>query len=234
MSQITFKGTTSATANVTVLEYPDIAKPTLRVETIKIPGKHGEVTLSGVPTYEARIMECKCAVSGVDKISTAAAWLTGRGDLILGNDSDYAYEAQIVDEINFQKILRGHDNRRFTIPFLCQPLKKKATTEADIEKTVSGGTINNIGHVQSRPKIKIEGTGDITLTIGTATITVITGLSGSIVLDSDAGIATDALNTVNMSALVSGDWPEIPVGVVAVSWTGTVTKVTITPRWRYL
>ncbi|HQC53549.1 MAG TPA: hypothetical protein PLE92_10475 [Lentisphaeria bacterium] len=232
MSEITFKGTTASSKSVTVLKYPEIVKPTLRVETVKVPGRDGELTLSGMPSYEAMVLECECMVPSVDKISAAAAWLTGRGDLVLGNDPDYAYDAQVIDEIRFEKILRGHAHRRFTVPFLCQPLKKKAVTESDIELTAPG-TVVNIGHVPSRPLIKIQGSGNVVLAVGAYSL-AITGISTSILIDSDLGMATNAAGTVNESYKVSGEWPLLVVGNNAVGWTGTVSKVTITPRWRYL
>jgi phage-related protein len=230
MSEITFKGTTASSKSVTVLKYPEIVKPTLRVETVKVPGRDGELTLSGMPSYEAMVLECECMVPSVDKISAAAAWLTGRGDLVLGNDPDYAYDAQVIDEIRFEKILRGHAHRRFTVPFLCQPLKKKAVTESDIELTAPG-TVNNIGHVPSRPLIKIEGSGNVVLAVGAYSLSI-TDINTSILIDSDLGMAT--AGTVNESYKVSGEWPLLVVGNNAVGWTGAVTKVTITPRWRYL
>ena len=230
MSEITFKGTTASSKSVTVLKYPEIVKPTLRVETVKVPGRDGELTLSGMPSYEAMVLECECMVPSVDKISAAAAWLTGRGDLVLGNDPDYAYDAQVIDEIRFEKILRGHAHRRFTVPFLCQPLKKKAETEADIELTAPG-TVVNIGHVPSRPLIKGEGSGNVVLAVGAYSLSI-TDISTSILIDSDLGMAT--AGTVNESYKVSGAWPLLVVGNNAVGWTGAVTKVTITPRWRYL
>lgn len=232
MSEITFKGTTASSKNVTVLKYPEIVKPTLRVETVKVPGRDGELTLSGMPSYEAMVLECECMVPSVDKISAAAAWLTGRGDLVLGNDPTYAYDAQVIDEIRFEKILRGHAHRRFTVPFLCNPLKKAAATESNIELTAPG-TVNNIGHVPSRPLIKIEGSGNVVLAVGAYSLAV-TDISTSILIDSDLGMATNAAGTVNESYKVSGAWPLLVVGNNAVGWTGTVSKVTITPRWRYL
>lgn len=230
MSEITFKGTTASSKSVTVLKYPEIVKPTLRVETVKVPGRDGELTLSGMPSYEAMVLECECMVPSVDKISAAAAWLTGRGDLVLGNDPDYAYDAQVIDEIRFEKILRGHAHRRFTVPFLCQPLKKKATTEPNIELTAPGAVVN-IGHVPSRPLIKIEGSGNVVLAVGAYSLSI-TDINTSILIDSDLGMATNG--TVNESYKVSGEWPLLVVGNNAVGWTGTVSKVTITPRWRYL
>lgn len=232
MSEITFKGTTASSKNVTVLKYPEIVKPTLRVETVKVPGRDGELTLGGMPSYEAMVLECECMVPSVDKISAAAAWLTGRGDLVLGNDPTYAYDAQVIDEIRFEKILRGHAHRRFTVPFLCNPLKKAAATESNIELTAPG-TVNNIGHVPSRPLIKIEGSGNVVLAVGAYSLAV-TDISTSILIDSDLGMATNAAGTVNESYKVSGAWPLLVVGNNAVGWTGTVSKVTITPRWRYL
>ena len=230
MSEITFKGTTASSKSVTVLKYPEIVKPTLRVETVKVPGRDGELTLSGMPSYEAMVLECECMVPSVDKISAAAAWLTGRGDLVLGNDPSYAYDAQVINEIRFEKIMRGHEHRKFTVPFLCQPLKKKATTEPNIELTAPG-TVVNIGHVPSRPLIKIEGSGNVVLAVGAYSLSI-TDISTSILIDSGLGMAT--AGTVNESYKVSGAWPLLVVGNNAVGWTGTVSKVTITPRWRYL
>lgn len=229
---ITFKGVTSDSKNVTVLEYPAPIKPALRVETVKIPGRHGEVTLAGTPTYEAYVLECICMIDDISKKAAAAAWLTGSGDLILGNDPTYAYDAKVIGEIDFAKIMRGHDHRKFTVPFLCQPLKKAATTEADIELTASGN-VTNIGHVASNPLILIEGSGDVVLMIGLQQL-AIDGISTSILIDVELGMAFDAAYSENLSHQVSGDWPTLAVGVNAVSWTGTVSKVTITPRWRYL
>lgn len=233
MSEITFCGVTASSKGVRVLEYPDIVKPNIRTETVKVPGRHGELTLVGAPSYDARVMEVGCSISDPTKISAAAAWLTGRGDLILGNDPAYAYDARVIEEVSFQKILKGHLHRRFTVPFLVQPLKKLATAEPAIQLTVSGGSVTNPGHVASRPAIKVEGSGDITLVMAGKVLTI-TGLTEPIIVDCDAGMATDATGTINMGYLVSGDFPQLPVGSSTISWTGTVTKVTITPRWRWL
>ena len=229
---ITFKGVTSDAKYVTVLEYPVPTKPALRVETVEIPGRHGFVTLAGEATYEAYLLECQCMIDDASKAAGAAAWLTGSGDLILGSDPNYVYDAKINDEYGFHKILRGHGHKRFTVPFLCQPLKRAVSPEADIELTASG-SVTNIGHVASKPLLLIEGSGDVTLMIGSQ-ILEIAGIDTSILIDVDMGMAFDALYTENLSAQVSGDWPVLAVGSNAVSWTGTVSKVTITPRWRYL
>lgn len=232
MSWLTYKGIHSDAMGLVVVEYPPITRAEQRVETVKIPGRHGEVTLMGAhPVYEAYVRECECAIQPGADIGAIAAWLRGRGDAVFGNEPEYSYEARIDHEINFEKIVREREDRELTIPFFCQPLKKKA--EADIVLTTSGN-ITNPGHVAATPLIKVEGSGDIALLIGLDSTTHIKGLTEPILIDSELGIATNLLKTQNASYLVSGDWPLIAPGTVPVSWTGTVTKITITPRWRWL
>ncbi|MDO4549558.1 MAG: phage tail protein, partial [Clostridia bacterium] len=66
--------------------------------------------------------------------------------------------------------------------------------------------------------------GDRTLTIE--------GLSGSITIDSSRKLAYNG--TTSLSHLVQGDWPTLSVDGTAISWTGSVSRVTITPNWRWL
>lgn len=231
MSWFTYKGTHSDAMGLTVVEYPPITRAELRVKTVKIPGRHGEVTLVGGAVYEAYVRECECVILPGADIGAIARWLTGRGDAVFGNEPIYTYEARIDHEIAFEKILREREDRELTVPFFCQPLKKKA--EADIVLTASGNVVNP-GHVTSTPIIKVEGSGDIAIMIGQESITHIKGLTEPILIDSELGMATNLLKTQNASYLVSGDWPAIAPGSVPVSWTGAVTRLTITPRWRWL
>lgn len=235
MSWLKYKNIHSDAMGLTVDTYPPIVRAEQRVDMVRIPGKHGEVTLQGgAPVYEAQVRECVCVIQPGADIPALASWLTGQGDLILGNEPDYAYDARVLGEVPFTKILREREYREIQIPFFCQPLKKLVATEADVVVTASGSFITNPGHVESRPLIKVEGSGTVRVMIGTASITMITGLNGAILLDSEIGIATNTTQTTNMSPLVSGDWPVIPTGKVPISWTGTITKLTITPRWRWL
>jgi phage-related protein len=234
MSWFSYKNIHSDSMGLIVDTYPPISRPERRIETIKVPGRHGELTLqTGPAVYEAYVREIRCVIPPDADVPALTAWLTGRGDLIVGNEPDYVYDARAVSEIYFEKIIRERNWREVDIAFLCQPLKRLVTTEADIVLTSSGGTVINPGHVESRPLIKVEGSGDITLMVS-GVITVITGLTEPILIDSDLGMATNVGRTINMSALVSGEWPRIGVGSKTISWSGAVTKVTVTPRWRWL
>ncbi len=233
MSYFVFKGINSESKGIIVSEYPEILRAQQRIETIEVPGRDGELTLiSGLPVYDTQLKECKCMILPNADINNISAWLTGRGDVTFGNEPLYTYEARIKNEIAFEKIMRERQHREFRIPFLCHPLKKLTTAEQDISLTAAGSIVNP-GTAYSRPKIKVEGSGDITLTVS-GQIIDIAGLAEPIVIDSDVGLTTDATGTVNMCYLTSGDYPRLAPGTNAISWTGTVTKVTITPRWRWL
>ena len=234
MTSMTFKGVTSAYMGVVVLDYPPITKPAARIKTETIPGRSGELTLQSEPAYEPYDKVVRCRLLATAVLENVSAWLNGAGLLIIGNEPTYAYTARVKDKIDFEKVLPGQDARVFDVTFTVQPEKRLAVTEADIVLTANG-TINNPGTLPSRPKIRIAATGDVTLMIGQY-ITDLTGLTSTIILDSEIGMATNAAGTLNASPLVSGDWPwpQIEPGGNAVSWTGTVTSITITPRWRWL
>ena len=77
----------------------------------------------------------------------------------------------------------------------------------------------------------MTGSGDITLMVGT-TIVELTGISGSIVLD--CALKEAYKGTTLMNDHMTGEFPVLKPGMNAISWTGTVTKIVISPRWRFL
>lgn len=232
MTSMTFKGVTSAAMGVVVLEYPPITKPAARVKTETIPGRSGALTLQSAPAYETYDKGVRCRLLSSAVLENVSAWLNGSGLLVLGNEPAYAYLARVDDKIDFEKVMPGHDARVFEVTFTVHPEKRLATPEADIV-LIENGTVANPGTLSSRPKILVNATGDVTLMIGQY-ITDLEGLTEPILLDSELGMATNAAGTLNASALVSGDWPLLMPGNNAISWTGAVTSITITPRWRWL
>jgi phage-related protein len=144
-----------------------------------------------------------------------------------------AYTARIDAQMSLEKILANHEHRDFIIPFVCQPFKHLVTPASNIEITASGGTITNPGTVASLPIILVEGTGTIGLTIG-GTAIEIDGSANGIIIDCTIPDCFSFDRSVLMNSYMTGEFPTIPPGTSYVTWTGTVTKVTITPNWRWL
>ena len=97
--------------------------------------------------------------------------------------------------------------------------------------STSGGTITNPGSVYSEPLITLTGSGDITLMVGT-TIVELTDITTGIVLD--CSLKEAYLGTALMNDHMSGDFPVLKPGLNGISWSGNVTSIVISPRWRFL
>ena len=228
-----FAGVRSTTHGVIVQEFPPVTLPEERVKFEPVPGRSGNLTLlEGENVYEDLILSVECYVRDLTKLDQISAWLRGRGALVLGNMPDRYYDARCVNQIELAKVLRGRQHRTFTAVFRCKPFRYVYPAPATITKTVSGQIITNPGTTDAEPYIVVTGSGDVTLTIGEKTVQI-AALTSEITIDVAAGLAYN--DAINLTGSLTGDWPmTIPPGNSAVSWTGAVTKVEITPGWRYI
>lgn len=226
-----WRGIDSRTQRIIVNEYPAIMRAKERTTPIIVPGRPGSLTLTeGVDVYETIARVCLCTLTPQADIQSLVAWLRGAGDVVFGNEPGYAYEARIDGQISLDKLIRKW--RTFAVPFVCQPFKKNAEPERDLILTAAG-SVWNPGQVASHPLVLVEGSGNITIKVN-GRETAITGLSGAIRIDSELGMAMNTTITENLSEQVAGVWPVLDVGKNNISWTGSVTRLTITPRWRWL
>ena len=159
-----------------------------------------------------------------------ASYLKGSGKVAFANRPGGFYFARIVNQIPFEKILRGNPHRSFAVNFRCKPFWYQENVP-EITVTTSGTFVNNPGSVYSEPVITVHGSGEITLMVG-MTIVELDGITDSITLDSPLMEAYQGV--VSMNSCMSGDFPTLLPGQNAISWTGNVTKVVIQPNWRYL
>ena len=91
-------------------------------------------------------------------------------------------------------------------------------------------TVTNPTLFEARPLIRVYGYG--TLTIGDMTVTV--ALSQYAYIDIDCEMMDCYHEDVNANGYVSfstGDFPTLPAGTTALSYTNTITKVEVTPHW---
>jgi phage-related protein len=215
-----------------VNNYPPIFKPKERTTDIPIPGRAGTLTvLEGNDVYDSYVRACQCYTRPTANLTKISEWLKGNGDAVFGNEPTMAYKARIDGQISMDKILPNHPHRSFNIPFVCQPFKYMANPSDYV--VTSGQSIVNIGSVPSQPWVVIEGSGDISLIIGSNQVDF-SSVEGGIIMDCEAMDCYDLAITSLINSKMSGDFPRLAVGPNQISWTGTVTKVTIRPRWRWI
>ena len=226
-----WNGVDCRTKGIHVSELPPITIPLERSTQTTVPGRPGSLTqLEGDDVYDDMILTATCFIADPAQIPAIAAWLKGKGTVTFANRTGGHYNARIANQIPFEKVLRGNPHCSFAVNFRCYPFWYQENV-SDVTITTSGDTITNPGSVYSEPLITVYGSGNITLMIGT-TIVELTNVSGSIVLD--CALKEAYKGTTLMNDHMSGDFPVLKPGLNAVSWSGNVTSIVISPRWRYL
>ena len=226
-----WKGQKCTEFGIHVSEQPPVTIPSERATFTNVPGRSGSLTtLEGDDVYDDLLLTATCFISDPSHIPEIAAWLRGSSTVTFANQQGGFYHARIVNQISFEKILRGNPHRSFAVNFRCKPFWYVNDVQP-ITLTTSGTFITNPGSVFSEPVITVYGSGDITLMVGTD-IVELEGISGSITLDSQIHEAYSG--TASMNSAMSGEFPVLKPGQNAISWTGDVTKVEISPNWRYL
>ena len=205
---------------------PERISPKRRDESIVISGRHGTLAATD-GTFETYILQAEFVLKDISKIDKICSHFKGEGDLIFSNNLDRKFKAKVNNQIEFSRIIR--DLKRFVVEFEVQPFMYEASpvTLTLPEPT----TILNIGTFESEPIITVYGQGDITLIINNLNI-ILNAVEEKITINSEA---LNAYNeTLSLNNKMSGDFPIFNTGENIISWMGSVTRLEITPNWRWL
>lgn len=226
----TWNGVNSRTKGIRLKSMPEIIRPQERIGHVTIPGRTGEMTLAeGDDIYESYIQTIPMAVDSEENVRAVEAWLRGDGVVSFSGQSHLQQRARVINAVTFTRHGRNSNWWNGDVQFYCDPVKH-AVAEEDIEITTSGTTVENPGDMQGFPLIEITGSGIVTIASGGKTLTIPECVSGWVVDCENEWILQGNIPQANAC---SGDFPVFNKGNNAVTFTGA-TKLTITPRWRYL
>lgn len=232
-----FRGVASFEKGVCVMAYPNETIAQERIEFQPIIGRSGTLALrerADAMVFDDIVLDIQCYLRDYHAYARdeVARWLRGYGVLILGNNPDYCFRAHAINQIDMEKVMRGHRPKTFKAVFRCAPFRYLARAESCT--CTAPGSITNRGSIEAEPIIRITGTGNVTLSIGDVGITL-TGMSGTVIVDCETGTALAADTGANTQiTLPDGVWPAIPTGKSDINWTGAVSEVIIEPNWRWL
>lgn len=138
------------------------------------------------------------------------------------------YYADLVD-ITYSK--NGKSRWLVNVKLRFNPFRY--TTENTETKLTTRGTINNIGNVFSEPVIEIEGSGEVSLTIGVQSMFL--NLDSKAIIDcrQKKQNVYDKNNVVKNSIRKKGGFFEISPGLQGVATNGNVTSIKIKGNWRW-
>lgn len=121
MNSIIWKGVPSTTINgLLISELPPISRPAMRVKETTIDGRDGSIIEElGYSSYDKSVV---IGLHGNFDINKVIKYFTGEGEVVFSNEPDKVYTAKIVEQIDYNRLLRY---RQATIPFRVQPFKHK-------------------------------------------------------------------------------------------------------------
>ncbi len=231
MNSINWKGIDSESIEgLLICELPPISKPKMRIKETVIDGVDGSfIEELGYESYDKTM---KIGLTRDYDIDEVMDYFNGEGNLIFSNEDDKLYKAKIINQIDYQRLLRF---KTANITFRVQPFMYSASEiskKVDITDETSINFYNN-GNVESKPQIKIYGNGVINFKLEGRTIFTYTFSSDDtyVVIDSDKQDAY--VGSILKNRFMNGDFPIFQKGKNTISWDGTITKIEISnySRW---
>jgi phage-related protein len=206
---------------------PPIQIAQKRVDLIPIPGRSGFLTQwSGA--YEEVVKIASFFYRGLYPHEIAKIILEGK-TITFSNEPDKVYDYR-MDNVNdlVNTISTWH---QFDIPFTCHPIKRATNPTQITADTPPVILISPCNHL-AYPTITLTGSGNATLTVGNQTVSL-EDIFPSITIDGDLMECYQGDTRANSK--MTGDFPAINPGeTVSIGWSGGVTKVEISPNWRWV
>lgn len=212
-----------------ICELPPISKPKMKTSITEIDGKDGDtIECLGYKSYTKTI---KIGLTRNYDINEIIEYFNGAGELILSNEPDKYYIAQIVDSVDYEKLINF---KTASVKYHVQPFKY-LVNEAPFVLNVSNETelkVSNVGFQQSKPIITIYGTGIVELKINNKHYCTLDFDSEFITINSmlEEAYYKDLLKNRRMK----GDFPILKTGINIISWSGNVSKIIVEPKSRWL
>ena len=216
----------------------NLSAPVPRVETIKIPGRNGDLhTYDG--SYENRSGSCSAYVYADGEVKAAFAkiqhWLLGANGyrrLVTDDDQEHFIKARLVN--GAEVATRIDKIAPFALKFDCMPFRYLASGEMPIEAK-DAATVKNPTFYDSAPLYEITGDGTVTITVNNDSLTV-TGMGEyiyprTIYFDSETGNAYTADEPSANNRVTSVGNLRLASGDNAITISGTVESFKIVPRW---
>ena len=226
-----WNGTRSDDRNIVLNAAPQIIKPEERIKHVTIPGRSGDLTLTeGDTVFQSYIQTVSIAVKMAAQVPVVENWLHGDGTLILSSQPGLEQKARVIGAVTLEKHSRNLDWWTGDVQFYCDPIKRDIN-EQTVQVTTSGTGINNPGDMTAYPLIEITGSGLVTVKCGGNTLTIPECVSGWVIDSENEWILQGNTPQGNVC---SGAFPILQKGANTITFTGSITKLMVTPRYRYL
>ena len=232
MAEIIWKDKSSKEIEgLVITDLPPITKPKMKVNSIDIDGRDGDI-LENLG-YESYTKNVGIGLTRNFNIDEVIKYFTGSGELIISDEPDKVYIATIFDDVDYERLLMM---RKATIKYHVQPFKylkdeKKVILEVNDETSVE---VTNEGLEISKPIFVLEGTGVVEIAVNGINIFKYTFPENERIVTIDSLEEEAYQDGVYKNRNMIGEFPKLEVGKNVISWTGSLSKIEIEPKSRWL
>ena len=212
-----------------ICELPPITKPKIRTKITTIDGRDGSIV--DYLGYESYTKEIQIGIKSTNDLDKIIKFFTGKGEVIFSNEPDKYYKAEIVRDVDYERLLRY---KTASITFYVQPFKYKVR-EPKFTLNITNETsykVTNQGLEKSKPIITLYGSGDVTFTLNGIDVFTITIDDDYVTVDSEEQEAYKEGTLKNRK--MGGDFPLLKPGINTITWSGNLTKIVVDPKSRWL
>ena len=231
MGVIIFNNKSSADCRIQVAHPPGYAYPERDYTITHIPGRNGDIIQdNGCYKNVERTYEVSFDAPNEDFATYAnavSAWLhstTGYARLEDSYEPNY-YRMATYQESNIFENLYNQAGTA-TIVFECKPQRFLKTGDNTIAIQNSLTIMNPTGF-EAYPLFKVTGTSGV-LTVNGNSITI-SSIEDFVMLDCELQDAYK--ENINKNSTISGTFPVLKPGSNTIRWTGSISSVTMKPRW---
>lgn len=214
---------------------PNFPLPERQYNTYTIEGQDGEL-IEDLDTFKDITIPVE--FNFIDrkdiniKVTRILNWLNFINDykMFFSDDLDRYYKVKMITYSDIERSLKVKGN--FTLNFICEAYKYYKKNDLVEITNNNFNFISDELTYKCEPVIKVFGTGDINLKVNDTSINL-TGISDHIIMNS---ITQEAYNdnAANLNNKMEGKFPKLLNGLNKISWTGSITKIELTPNWRSL
>jgi predicted phage tail component-like protein len=240
MTSFTYNSRSSADFGLHIQSKNVFSAPEYDAEFTSVPGRSGDIINSNrrfaniKVTYTVFLARKNTAALAA-VLRDIKGWLYSEPEryheLTDSYDAEYFRYGVISDSLDIEEQLNKVGS--FTVTFNCKPYKYSFAGQQTVAADDSTLTVSNPTAFESKPYIKLYGSGMVTLNVSSGDSTsswTISAIDEYIEIDSE--LMNCYKGTVLKNDTVTGDgFPILQFGTSTISCVGDVTRIEVIPRW---
>ena len=240
MTSFTYNGRSSADFGLHIQSKNVFSAPEYDAEFISVPGRGGDIInpnrrFANIKVTYTVFLARKNAAALASFLRDIKGWLYAEPDryheLTDSYDAEYFRCGVISGSLDIEEQLNKVGS--FTVAFNCKPYKYSYAGQQTVAADSTSLSVTNPTAFESRPYIKLYGSGAVTLNVSSGNRTsswTISAIDEYIEIDSK--LMNCFKGTVLKNDTVTGDgFPLLKSGTTTIACAGNVQRIEVIPKW---